>query len=168
MDNFCWTSACQTAFDAIKQKLLTAPVLAFPDFSKTFNLQCDASASGLGCVLSQHDSAKRDHASKMLNKHQKNYSIIELELLAIIFIFIFEYFHPYLYGCKFVIQMDHAPLKYLQNMKNPTGHFARWIAYLQQYTFEIEYHSGKARIQKILITRIRQHLLKNLLAPAYR
>ncbi len=61
---------------------------------------------------------------------------------------------PYLYGHKFVIQTDHAPLKYLQNMKNPTGRFARWIAYLQQYTFEIEYHSGKANCNADALSRL--------------
>ncbi|MCP3681299.1 MAG: hypothetical protein GY861_01290, partial [bacterium] len=128
------------------KRLTTAPVLTFPDFTKIIYLQCDASTSGIGCVLSHKDKDKKDHpvayASKALNKHQKNYSIIELELLAIIFGV--EYFRPYLYGRKFIIQTDHAPLKYLQNMKNPTGRFARWIAYLQQYTFDIEYRSGRA------------------------
>ncbi|MCP3681914.1 MAG: hypothetical protein GY861_04415, partial [bacterium] len=116
----------------------------------------DASTSGIGCVLSHKDKEKKDHsvayASKALNKHQINYSIIELELLAIIFGV--EYFRPYLYGRKFVIQTDHAPLKYLQNMKNPTGRFAHWIAYLQQYTFDIEYRSGHTNRNAGALSRI--------------
>ncbi len=173
IDNFRWTSACQAAFETLKKRLTTAPVLTFPDFTKTFYLQCDASTSGIGCVLSHKDKDKKDHpvayASKALNKHQKNYSIIELELLAIIFGV--EYFRPYLYGQKFVIQTDHTPLKYLQNMKNPTGRFARWIAYLQHsiplilstvVAVQIAMLMRYLEYPRTLIIRTKRALLRNL------
>ncbi len=55
IDNFSWTSACQAAFETLKKRLTTAPVLTFPDFTKVFYLQCDASTSGIGCVLSHKE-----------------------------------------------------------------------------------------------------------------
>ena len=58
---FQWTSQCQIAFDHIKQYLTTAPMLAFPDFSKTFTLDIDASDTGIGAMLSRLDDNNQEH-----------------------------------------------------------------------------------------------------------
>ena len=52
---FEWSQACEEAFQTLKDRLTTAPVLAQPDISKSFDVYCDASRIGLGCVLMQED-----------------------------------------------------------------------------------------------------------------
>ena len=84
-----WNKACQTAFEVLRDKLTTAPVLAFPDFSKPVRLETDASQEGLGAVLSQeHDGKYRviTYASQRLRpteRNMDNYRSITLEFLAL-------------------------------------------------------------------------------------
>ena len=83
-----WGESCQEAFQQVKRALTVAPVLVKPDWSKPFILQTDASAYGLGYVLSQLDSQGEEHpiafASKKLLASERNYSAIEREALAMV------------------------------------------------------------------------------------
>ena len=76
---FRWTDECQAAFKELRQRLVTAPVLAYPDYSKPFTLDTDASATGIGGVLSQQDSDGRErviaYASRVLSKPERNYCV---------------------------------------------------------------------------------------------
>ena len=76
---FRWTDECQAAFEKLRQRLVTAPVLAYPDYSKPFTLDTDASATGIGGVLSQQDSEGRErviaYASRVLSKPERNYCV---------------------------------------------------------------------------------------------
>ena len=85
---FKWNDKCQDAFDRLKAILKSAPVPLAPDFAKCFKLTVDASNVGIGAVLLQEDNNGIDHPvcyfSKKFNKHQKNYSTIEKECLALI------------------------------------------------------------------------------------
>ena len=85
---FKWNDKCLDAFDRLKAILKSAPVLLAPDFDKCFKLAVDASDVGIGAVLLQEDNNGIDHPvcyfSKKFNKHQKNYSTIEKECLALI------------------------------------------------------------------------------------
>ena len=81
-----WETAQQEAFDEIKKRLTNAPVLACPDWTRTFTLQTDASTEGLGAVLTQEDEEGEHviaYASRTLNKAEKNYSVTKLECLAV-------------------------------------------------------------------------------------
>ena len=81
-----WTKVHQDAFDELKQKLTTAPVLACPDWTKPLVLQTDASLEGLGAVLSQPDGEEEHiiaYASRSISKAERNYSATELECLAV-------------------------------------------------------------------------------------
>jgi hypothetical protein len=80
---FVWSSACEKAFQALKKFLTSAPVLAQPDIEEPFDVYCDASRTGLGCVLMQ-DGHVISYASRQLKKHKVNYHTHDLELAAVV------------------------------------------------------------------------------------
>jgi len=138
-----WTTEEENAFAELKNALTTAPVLACPDFTKTFYLQTDASEVGLGAVLTQyHEGHERvvAYASRTLNGAERNYSVTEKECLAVIWGV--RKMRAYLEGYRFVVITDHQALKWLQKLDSPTGRLARWALELQQYDYEIRYRRG--------------------------
>jgi hypothetical protein len=80
---FKWTSACQFSFEELKKRLTTTPVLVMPDLQKSFDIYCDASRQGLGCVLMQEGHIIA-YASRQLRKHELNYPTHDLELVAVV------------------------------------------------------------------------------------
>nr|GEY56252.1 reverse transcriptase domain-containing protein [Tanacetum cinerariifolium] len=100
----------ENAFQTLKDKLCNAPVLALPDGSKDFVVYCDASGLGLGCVLMQRGKMIA-YASRQLKIHEKNYTIHNLELGAVVFAL--KIWRHYLYGTKSVIYMDHKSLQHI-------------------------------------------------------
>ena len=141
---FLWTPACQDAFDELKLRLTTAPILTFPDFSKEFILHTDASATALGAVLCQEKEGVEHviaYWSRQLNKPERNYSTIEREALATVAAI--KEFYPYLYGFSFKLFTDHNPLIALKGLKDVGGRLARWMIFLQQFNFQIKYKPGK-------------------------
>lgn len=149
-----WTSAADEALKEIKQRLISAPVLASPDFAKPFIIQTDASDTGLGAVLYQ-ESDGLDHpvafASKTLNKCQRKYTVTEKECLAVIFGI--EHFRSYIEGTHFQVQTDHYSLLWLHNMKEPVGRLARWAVKLQQYDFDIVHRKGSQNVVADFLSR---------------
>ena len=98
--NFQWAKACDEAKTRLKNRLTTAPVLAYPSFDKPYMVETDASISGLGAVLMQmqHDSKLHTvaYANRSLTAAEQNYSITELETLAVVWAL--TRFHSYIYG----------------------------------------------------------------------
>jgi len=92
---FLWTDECEACFENMKRRLTTAPILAIPDTAKTFEVYCDASYQGLGCVLMQ-DKRHVAYASRQLKVHEKNYPTHDLELAAVVFAL--KTWRHYLYG----------------------------------------------------------------------
>jgi hypothetical protein len=80
---FKWTDTCQTSFEELKRRLTTAPVLVTPDLQKGFDIDCDASRQGLGCVLMQEGHVIA-YASRQLRKHEQNYPTHDLEMAAVV------------------------------------------------------------------------------------
>jgi hypothetical protein len=80
---FKWTQKCQEAFEALKEKLTTVPVLVLPDVHKSLSVYCDAGYTGLGCVLMQEGRVVA-YSSRQLKVHEKNYPIHDLELAAVV------------------------------------------------------------------------------------
>lgn len=133
---FRWTTEQQTAVNTLKQKLVSVPILQYPDFSREFILTTDASGFAIGYILSQFNSdANFDlpiaYASRTLNHAESNYNTTERELLAIVWSI--NHFRPYLYGRKFKIVTDHRPLTWLFSVKDPGSKLIRWRLKLEQY-----------------------------------
>ncbi|MCI26715.1 hypothetical protein A2U01_0047912, partial [Trifolium medium] len=111
---FEFSEECLKAFETLKTALVTAPVIISPDWSKPFELMCDASDFVVGAVLGQrHDKTFHSiyYASRTLNEAQLNYTTTEKELLAVVFAF--DKFRSYLVGTKVVVYTDHSAIKYL-------------------------------------------------------
>ena len=141
---FVWSDDCQRSFDSLKSTLVSTPVLAYPDFSKEFILDTDASATGMGAVLSQVKDGQEvviAYASKKFSKAQKNYSATRREMLALV-TFV-QHFRHYLLGKTFRVRVDHSSLKWLFSFKEPQHQIARWLEILADYDFVPEYHPGR-------------------------
>ena len=145
---FKWTSTCQDTFKQLKQILTQGPVLTFPDFSKLFVLETDASGISLGAVLSAvlsrvHDDICKPicYASRTLQLHQKNYGVSELEALAVVWAV--KHFRVYLYGHKCDVYTNHEALLSLMNHPHPSGKLAHWGLALQELDLMIHYRPGK-------------------------
>ena len=124
---FVWTQACADAFDKLKSALVSAPILAYPDFKKEFLLFVDASSTGIAFTLAQEQNGKEvvvAYNGRGLNQAEKNYSTTEREALALVERI--KKFQPYLFGRKFTVITDHSSLKWLMNVKDATGRLARW------------------------------------------
>ncbi len=146
-EKFIWTPPCQEAFEILKEKLVTAPVLRYPDFSLPYLVHTDASGYAVGATLSQQcPEETKEHplsyASRTMTKAETRYPIIEKEALAVIFAV--KIFRPYLYGHPFIIYTDHAPLKWLLTTANPSSRITRWSLLLREFDqCQIEYRPGK-------------------------
>jgi hypothetical protein len=99
----------------LKKRLTTAPVLVLPDLSKKFDIYCDASRRGLGCVLKQ-DVQVVSYASCRLRKHEENYPAHDLELAAVVHAL--KIWRHYLIGHRCEIYSDHRSLKYIFTLTN--------------------------------------------------
>jgi len=150
-----WNDLCQQSFETLKNCLTQAPILQYPDFSKPFNLTCDASNYAIGCVLSQGPIGKDlpiAYASRTLNKAEINYNVTEKELSSIVWGI--KVFRPYLFGQKFNIITDHRALIWLFNLKDPGSRLTRWRLKLEEYQYTIQYKPGSSNTNADALSRI--------------
>lgn len=162
-----WEQPQADALYRLKQLLTSAPVLARPDFTQPFTLKTDASNVGLGAVLTQIQSGEEKviaYSSRTLTSCEKNYSVTEKECLAVLW-GIAKHRH-YLEGYRFTVVTDHSSLKWLLNLKDPTGRLARWALQLQEYDFEIEYRKGVTNVVADALSRIPEGEMLNSLGNA--
>lgn len=153
---FKWEAAQQQAFESIIERLSNPPVLAYANYKLPFKLHTDASGSGLGAVLYQHqDDLDRvvAYASRSLKPAERNYPAHKLEFLALKWA-ITDKFHDYLYGTSFEVVTDNNPLTYILTSAklDATGH--RWVAGLSNYNFKITYRSGKLNKDADALSRL--------------
>ena len=127
---FQWTDECESAFQTLQQKLLEAPILAYPDYNNDYTLYTDASSKAIGMVLSQVQDGKEcviSYGGKKLSSAEKKFSTTERECLAVIVAS--KHFEPYLRGVQVTVVTDHVALKWILNQKKPKGRIARWVAF---------------------------------------
>ncbi|GJR55233.1 putative reverse transcriptase domain-containing protein [Tanacetum coccineum] len=140
---FDWGEKEENAFQLIKQKLCSAPILALPEGSEDFVVYCDASHKGLGAVLMQREKVIA-YASRQLKIHEKNYTTHDLELGSVVFAL--KIWRHYLYGTKCTVFTDHKSLQHILDQKELNMRQRRWLELLSDYDCDIRYHPGKANI----------------------
>ncbi|KAC9469347.1 hypothetical protein E3N88_45779 [Mikania micrantha] len=136
---FYWGERQEAALNLLKQKLCTAPILSLPEGCDDFVVYCDASKQGLGCVLMQCEKVIA-YASRQLNVHEKNYTIHDLELGAVVFAL--KIWRHYLYGTKCTIFTDHKSLQHIFDRKELNMRQRRWVELIGDYDCAIKYHPG--------------------------
>ncbi|KAJ8050432.1 hypothetical protein HOLleu_03637 [Holothuria leucospilota] len=150
-----WGSAQENAFETLKSKLISAPILHLPDCSKPFILRTDASQTGVGAVLLQDVDGQKfpvGYASKKLLEREKACSTIEKECLALVWAI--QKFQVYLYGKAFVLETDHQPLIYMQKAKLANAHIMRWALSLQPFRIQIRAIKGSDNVGADFLSRV--------------
>ena len=154
---FLWSNECQQAFEKVKAFLTSKPVLKVPEFDRPFSLQVDASNEAVGAVLLQPgvDSVLHpvSYFSKKLKSHQKSYSVIEKEALALLLAL--ENFEVYVCSPSHAVTVysDHNPLSFVNKMKNKNPRLTRWALALQPYNISIVHIKGKDNMIADLLSR---------------
>ena len=151
---FVWSQECEVAFTALRHLLTTAPVLAQLDIEKPFDVFCDASSTGLGCVLMQ-EGRVISYASRQLRKHEVNYPTHDPELVAIVHAL--KLWRHYLLGNLCHIYTDHKSLKYIFTQPKLNMGQQRWLELIKDYNLEVHYHPDKANVVADALSR-KQHV----------
>jgi hypothetical protein len=159
-DENSWTVEHEKSFRHLKELMLSAPIMAFPDFSKVFHLQSDASKVGAGAVLFQmNEKGHRfvvSYASWLFSDTERRYNTTERELLALILSV--RKWKPFFYGTKFFAETDHEPLVGYLKLDDPYGKIARWSAELAQFSFQIKYIKGETNIPADTLSRTKEEV----------
>ena len=143
---FDWTTECEDAFTSLRDALIHAPVMAYPDVTKPFILFTDASNSAIGAVLSQVQNGRERviaYASHVLTAAEKRWSTYDRELWAIVWSV--RHFRHYLACTSFTIVTDHKPLVGLRKLpihNDRTGRRSRWALELDPYEWHISHRDG--------------------------
>eukprot|EP00731_Ephydatia_muelleri_P034801 Em0078g1a len=134
---FEWTIGCQNAFDELRKRLVSSPVLAYPDYERRFILDTDASDVGIGAVLSQVSDCGSErviaYASRSLTRPEQR---------------------QYLLGREFTLRTDHGSLVWIRNFKEPEGQLARWLERLQEYNFTVVHRQGLRHCNADALSRV--------------
>ena len=140
---FDWDDRCEEAFQELKRRLTSAPILIVPDRGQGYTMYCDALKAGLGCVLMQFGRVVA-YGSRQLKNHEQNYPTHDMELAAIVFALnILRY---YLYGEQFEMYSDHKSLKYIFTQRDLNMRQRRLTEFLEDYDFTLHYHPSKENV----------------------
>jgi hypothetical protein len=145
-----WSQKCEDVFHTLRQHLTTAPVLAQPDNTKSFDVYCDASGTGLGCVLMQ-DNRVIAYASRALRPHEQNYPTNDLELAVVVHAL--KIWRHYLMGAHCNIYTNHKSLNYIFTQVDLNMRQRRWLELIKDYDLEVHYHPGKANVVADALSR---------------
>ena len=136
---FKWTHGADNSFKTLKQKVVELPIFSLPNFNKVFQVECDASGSAIGAILSQEGKPVAFFCEK-LNDAKWKYSVYDQEFYAIVQAL--KKWRHYLIPKEFVLYTNHKALQYLGSQhKLKKGHM-KWVEYLQNFTFVIKHKSG--------------------------
>jgi hypothetical protein len=133
--SFQWGEAQEKAFEELKMKLTSAPLLALPDFGKTFEIECDASGVGIGGVLMQ-EGRPIAYFGEKLSGLTLNYSVYDKELYALVRSL--ETWQHYLLPKEFVKHSDHESLKHLKGQLKLNKRHAKWSEFIESFPYIVK------------------------------
>ncbi|XP_021773659.1 uncharacterized protein LOC110737634 [Chenopodium quinoa] len=142
---FEWNDSCEFAFQTLKERLTTTPVLVLPDGRDGF----------------EHNGRVIAYASRQLKTHEVNYPRHDLELVAVVFAL--KIWRHYLYGVTYKIFTDHKSLKYIFTQDHLNMRQRRWLEFLTDYNVHIQYHEGKANVVADALSRKSSHNVNALI-----
>ena len=138
-----WTAECRYAFEELKRRLTTTPIMALPLDEGIYLLDCDASQHHIGCVLSLEIEGRERviaYGSRLYSRAEMHYCVTRKELLAVVYFT--KLFKQYLLGRHFIIRTDHAALKWLRKTPEPIGQQSRWLEQLEAFDYEVVHRPG--------------------------
>jgi ribonuclease HI len=147
---FEWIAECHASFEELKKRLTLALVLVLLDLTKKFDIYCDTSCRGMGCVLMQEGQVVC-YASRQLRKHEENYPTHDLELAAVVHAL--KIWRHYLIGHHCEIYSDHKSLKYIFTKNNLNLRQRQWLELIKDYDLRINYHPEKANVVADALSR---------------
>ncbi|GJY79709.1 putative nucleotidyltransferase, ribonuclease H [Tanacetum coccineum] len=137
--SFVWTKEAELAFQIVKEKLTTTPILILPDFSKVFELHTDASKVSIGGVLSK-GGRPVTYFSKKLTEPKSRYTIYDLEFYVLVQAV--KHWCHYLFHKEFVLFTDHDSLRHIRTQDKVSHKHGRWLAFLEKFTFMVKHKTG--------------------------
>jgi hypothetical protein len=142
-NSFKWENNAEECFETLKRVMSSTPVLATPDFTKPFVVECDASRIGIGAILMEDDHPIA-FESRKLNKREKLKSTYNKEMLAIMHAL--AKWRQYLLGGKCLICTDHNSLQYLLRKTKLSVEQQKWMEKLYTFDMEIIHKKGKDNV----------------------
>ena len=130
-------------FQLIKEKLIHAPLFALPNFTKTFEIECNASSIGIGGMTMQ-EWRPVSYFSEKLSRVALNYPTYDKELYALVQTL--EKWQHYLWPKEFVIHTDHESLKHLKGQHKLSRHHAKSVEFIETFPYVIKYKQGKENV----------------------
>ena len=147
---FVWDDSCKRAFQELKRRLTSAPILIVLERGQRYTVYCDASKDGLGCVL-MHSGKVVAYGSRQLKNNEQNYPTHDMELAVVVFAL--KIWHHYLYGEQLEVFSDHKSLKYISTQRDLNMRQRRWMEFLEDYDFTLHYHPGKENVVADVLSR---------------
>ena len=138
-----WNDPCERTFQELKRRLTSALILIVPERGQRYTVYYDASKDGLGCVRMQSERVVA-YGSRQLKNHKRNYPTHDMELVAIVFTL--KIWRHYLYDEQFKLFSNHKSLKYIFTQQDLNMRQRRWMEYLEDYDFTLQYHLGKENV----------------------
>jgi len=151
---FVWNQECEAAFQALKERLMSAPILVPPRDEGQYVLHMDASDTALGTILQQEQDGQLrviGYASRALTTAKRRYCITRKELLGIVYGL--KKYRQHLLGREIVVRTDHAALVFLKKTPEPVGQQGRWLDLLSEYIIEIQHRPGRAHSNSDALSR---------------
>ena len=147
---FDWDDRYEEAFQELKRRLTSTPILIVLDMGQGYTVYCDALRAGLGCVLMQSGRVVA-YGSHQLKNYEQNYPTHDMELAVVVFAL--KIWHHYLYGEQFEVYSDLKSPKYIFTDRDLNMRQRRWMEFLEDYDFTLLCHPGKANVVANALSR---------------
>jgi hypothetical protein len=154
--HFHWNTNCQNAFQKLKDKLSTTPILRGPNWALPFHISTDASDTAIGASLGQKENLMTYaiyFISKNLTPAELNYTVTEKEMLAVVHAV--NKFRHYITGYEVFIHTDHSAIKYLMNKPITNGRITRWLLLMQEFNITVLNRPGKENQVADFLSRLK-------------